>query len=140
MVTPSPLGRSIIAEASCWTQRISTMWHKLLFVTLITVFFPWSLLVLLLLFGWDETVLIFRRVVLDTFGPIVITAVAVLMFILALAFVALAIYWAYNDTRSFVFTIVAVEILIGLRALYDSIKLRGADSETRRRQALGYDK
>ena len=39
------------------------MWGKLLFLTLITVFFPWSLLVLLLLFGWDETVRIFRDVV-----------------------------------------------------------------------------
>lgn len=112
------------------------MWDKLLFLTLITVFFPWSLLVLLLLFGWNETVRIFRNVVLDTFGPTVIAVVTVLMFVIGLMFVALTIFWAYKDTESFLIALVVVGILIGLR-VFDS---READRETRRRQKLGYDK
>lgn len=91
------------------------MWDKLLFLTLITVFFPWSLLVLLLLFGWDETVRIFRNVVLDTFGPTVIAVVSVLMFVIGLLFVALAIFWAYKDIESFLVAIVVVGILIGFK-------------------------
>lgn len=126
------------------------MWDKLLFLTLITVFFPWSLLVLLLLFGWDETVRIFRNVVLETletFAPTVIAVVAVLMFAISLIFVALAIFWAYKDIDSFLVALVVVGILIGLRALDRRSKSgvsaslsREADREIRRRQKLGYDK
>lgn len=114
------------------------MWDKLLFLTLITVFFPWSLLVLLMLFGWDETVRIFRNVVLDTFGPTVIAVVVVLMCAIGLIFVALAIFWANKDIDSFLVALVVVGILIGLRG----IDRRGESgmSEIKRRQKLGYDK
>ena len=123
------------------------MWDKLLFLTLITVFFPWSLLVLLWLFGWNETVRIFRDVVLDTFGLAVIVVVTILMFLIGLIFVALAIFWAYKDIDSFLVALVVVGILIGLRTLArrnksgvsTSLSLE-ADREIRRRQKLGYDK
>lgn len=112
------------------------MWDKLLFLTLITVFFPWSILVLLWLYGWDETVRIFREVVLDAFG----TAAVVLMFLIALIFVALAIFWAYKDFHSFFIALVVVEILIGLSALYRRRKSQEADREIKRRQKLGYER
>ena len=44
------------------------LWHILLFIGLILIFFPWSLLLLLLFFGWDESVEILRGLVIGTIG------------------------------------------------------------------------
>ena len=44
------------------------LWHVVLFIGLVVIFFPWSLLLLLLLFGWDGSVQIFRGLVLGTIG------------------------------------------------------------------------
>ncbi len=38
------------------------MWKKILFALLITILFPWSLLVLILLYGWDRSLEIFKNV------------------------------------------------------------------------------
>ena len=44
------------------------LWHVVLFIGLVVIFFPWSLLLLLLLFGWDGSVQIFRGLVIGTIG------------------------------------------------------------------------
>lgn len=44
------------------------LWHGVLFIGLVVIFFPWSLLLLLLLFGWDGSVQIFRGLVIGTVG------------------------------------------------------------------------
>jgi len=36
------------------------MWKKILYALLITILFPWSLLVLILLYGWDRSLEIFK--------------------------------------------------------------------------------
>ena len=105
--------------------------------TLITVFFPWSLLVLLLLFGWDETVCIFRNIVLNTFGQTVITVVIVLMLVIGLVFFALAIFWAYKDIESFLVALVVAVIMISIKVI-DSPS-NDAKREIKRRKKLGYE-
>ena len=67
------------------------MWDKILLVTLITVFFPWSVLVMLWLLGWDETVRIFREVVIETVGLTVFIVGAVVMVLLAVGVIALVV-------------------------------------------------
>ncbi|MEZ5553811.1 MAG: hypothetical protein R3E82_23240 [Pseudomonadales bacterium] len=44
------------------------LWHAVLFVGLVAIFFPWSLLLLLLVFGWDGTVQLLRQFVVMTLG------------------------------------------------------------------------
>ena len=44
------------------------LWHVVLFIGLVVIFFPWSLLLMLLLFGWDGSVQIFRELVIGTLG------------------------------------------------------------------------
>jgi hypothetical protein len=44
------------------------LWHVVLFIGLVVIFFPWSLLLLLLFFGWDGSVQIFRGLVIGTLG------------------------------------------------------------------------
>ena len=68
-----------------------SMWDKILLVTLITVFFPWSILVMLWFLGWDETVRIFREVVIETVGLTVFLIVAAVMILVAVGVVALVI-------------------------------------------------
>ena len=36
------------------------MWKKILYALLITILFPWSLLVLILLYGWERSLEIFK--------------------------------------------------------------------------------
>jgi hypothetical protein len=67
------------------------MWDKILLVTLIVVFFPWSVLVMLWLLGWDETVRIFREVVIETIGLTVFIVSAVVMVLLAVGIIALVV-------------------------------------------------
>ena len=45
-------------------------WHVVLFLGLITIFFPWSLLVLLFLFGWEGSVQLLRDLVIGSVGII----------------------------------------------------------------------
>lgn len=67
------------------------MWDKILLVTLITVFFPWSLLVMLWFLGWDETVRIFREVVIETVGLTVFIVSAVVMVLLVVGVITLVV-------------------------------------------------
>ncbi len=55
------------------------MWSKILSAILITVFFPWSLLVMILLYGWDKTVIILRELATDRFVQIALLIVAVII-------------------------------------------------------------
>jgi hypothetical protein len=55
------------------------MWSKILSAILITVFFPWSLLVMILLYGWDKTVIILRELATDRFVQIALLVVAVVI-------------------------------------------------------------
>ena len=55
------------------------MWSKILSAILITVFFPWSLLVMILLYGWDKTVIILRELATDRFAQIALLVVAVII-------------------------------------------------------------
>lgn len=67
------------------------MWDKILLVTLITVFFPWSVLVMLWFLGWDETVRVFREIVIETVGLTAFVISAAVMILLAVGVVALVI-------------------------------------------------
>jgi len=67
------------------------MWDKILLVTLIVVFFPWSVLVMLSLYGWDETVRIFREVVIETIGLTVFIVSAVVMVLLVVGVITLVV-------------------------------------------------
>lgn len=67
------------------------MWDKILLVTLIVVFFPWSVLVMLWLLGWDETVRIFREVVIETVGLTVFIVSAVVMVLLVVGVITLVV-------------------------------------------------
>ena len=44
------------------------LWHAIVFLGLVTIFFPWSLLLLLVLFGWEGSVQLFRALVIGTLG------------------------------------------------------------------------
>ena len=55
------------------------MWSKILSAILITVFFPWSLLVMILLYGWDKTAIILRELATDRFVQIALLVVAVII-------------------------------------------------------------
>ena len=68
-----------------------SMWDKILLVTLITVFFPWSVLVMLWFLGWDETVRVFREIVIETVGLTAFVISAAVMILLAVGVVALVI-------------------------------------------------
>ena len=68
-----------------------SMWDKILLVTLIVVFFPWSVLVMLWLLGWDETVRIFREVVIETIGLTVFIVSAVVMVLLVVGVITLVV-------------------------------------------------
>lgn len=61
------------------------MWDKMLLVTLITVFFPWSILAMLWFLGWNETVRIFRVIVIETVGLTAFLVVATIMLLLVVS-------------------------------------------------------
>ena len=67
------------------------MWDKIFFITIITVFFPWSLLVMLWMFGWDETVRIFRELIIETFGLTIMLVCAAVMILLTVGLVAFVV-------------------------------------------------
>ncbi|MDQ7838802.1 MAG: hypothetical protein RDU59_09995 [Thermodesulfobacteriota bacterium] len=64
-------------------------WHIVFFIGLIVIFFPWSLLLLLFLFGWDGTVHIFRGLVVGTVGTIIFLLWLVIGFLIVIGIVAL---------------------------------------------------
>lgn len=47
---------------------VHPLWHAIGFLGLVTIFFPWSLLLLLVLFGWEGSVQLFRALVIGTLG------------------------------------------------------------------------
>ncbi len=89
MRRPLALGAGMAPTRPLYTG--GSMWDKILLVTLITVFFPWSVLVMLWLLGWDETVRIFREVVIETVGLTVFIVGAVVMVLLAVGVIALVV-------------------------------------------------
>ena len=52
---------------------------KILSAIVITVFFPWSLLVMILLYGWDRTFIIIRELTADRYVLITLLIVAVVI-------------------------------------------------------------
>ena len=44
------------------------LWHIVLFIGLVVIFFPWSILLMLFLFGWDGSVQLLRGFVIGTLG------------------------------------------------------------------------
>ncbi len=55
------------------------MWSKILSAILITVFFPWSLLVMILLYGWDKTFIILRELATDRYVLIALLVITVII-------------------------------------------------------------
>jgi hypothetical protein len=55
------------------------MWSKILSATAITIFFPWSLLVLILLYGWDKALIILRELATDRYVLIAILVITVII-------------------------------------------------------------
>ena len=68
-----------------------SMWDNILLLTPITVYFPFSILAMLWLLGWDETVRIFREIVIETVGQMGFLVSAAVMMLLAIGIVALVI-------------------------------------------------
>ena len=54
-----PTKRRVISETEF------SFWELALVSTLMVVFFPWSLLFCLFFYGWDETVLLCRALIID---------------------------------------------------------------------------
>jgi len=69
------------------------LWHVVLFIGLFVIFFPWSLLLLLLIFGWDGSVQIFRGLVIGTLG----IAAFILWLAIVLVIVAVVIALLVGD-------------------------------------------
>lgn len=61
------------------TKQGKSMWSKILSAIVITVFFPWSLLVMILLYGWDRTFIIIRELAADRYVLITLLVVTVLI-------------------------------------------------------------
>ena len=57
----------------------SNMWSKILPATVIIVFFPWSLLVMILLYGWDRALIILRELTAGRYVLIALLVVAVII-------------------------------------------------------------
>lgn len=68
-----------------------SMWDNILLLTPITVYFPFSILAMLWFLGWDETVRIFREIVIETVGQMGFLVSAAVMMLLAIGIVALVI-------------------------------------------------
>ena len=68
-----------------------SMCDNILLLTPITVYFPFSILAMLWFLGWDETVRIFREIVIETVGQMGFLVSAAVMMLLAIGIVALVI-------------------------------------------------
>ena len=55
------------------------MWSKILSATAITIFFPWSLLVLILLYGWDKALIILRDLTANRYVLIALLVITVII-------------------------------------------------------------
>ena len=55
------------------------MWKKILYALLITILFPWSLLVLILLYGWDRTLEIFKDLLSGRYVLITVLIISVII-------------------------------------------------------------
>ena len=55
------------------------MWSKILSATVIIVFFPWSLLVMILLYGWDKALIILIELATDRYVLIAILVITVII-------------------------------------------------------------
>jgi hypothetical protein len=55
------------------------MWKKILFALLITILFPWSLLVLILLYGWDRSLEIFKDLLSGRYVLITVLIITVII-------------------------------------------------------------
>ena len=55
------------------------MWKKILLALLITVLFPWSLLVLILLYGWDRSLEIFKDLLSGRYVLIIVLIITVVI-------------------------------------------------------------
>jgi len=55
------------------------MWNKTLSAIVIIVFFPWSLLVMILLYGWDRALIILRELTAGRYVLIALLVVAVVI-------------------------------------------------------------
>lgn len=60
-------------------QNKENMWRKILAAIVITIFFPWSLLVLTLLYGWDRTFIMIRELTSDRYVLIALLIVTVVI-------------------------------------------------------------
>lgn len=64
------------------------LWHVVLFIGLVVIFFPWSLLLLLIFFGWDGTVQIFRGFVIGTIGLIAFLLLSAIVLVIVVVVIA----------------------------------------------------
>ena len=65
-------------------------WHAVLFLGLITIFFPWSLLLLLVIFGWEGSVQLLRGLVIGAVGLVFILLwVAIIVIVSCIVLVAI---------------------------------------------------
>ena len=55
------------------------MWKKIFYALLITILFPWSLLVLILLYGWDRSLEIFKDLLSGRYVLIIILIITVII-------------------------------------------------------------
>lgn len=55
------------------------MWKKILLALLITILFPWSLLVLILLYGWDRSLEIFKDLLSGRYVLIIVLIITVII-------------------------------------------------------------
>jgi len=55
------------------------MWKKILYALLITILFPWSLLVLILLYGWDRSLEIFKDLLSGRYVLITVLIITVII-------------------------------------------------------------
>ncbi len=55
------------------------MWSKILSAIVVTVFFPWSLLVMILLYGWDKALIILRELAADRYVLIALLVITVII-------------------------------------------------------------
>ena len=55
------------------------MWKKILYALLITILFPWSLLVLILLYGWDRSLEIIKNLLSERYVLITVLIITVII-------------------------------------------------------------
>ena len=64
------------------------LWHAIVFLGLVTIFFPWSLLLLLVLFGWEGSVQLFRALVIGTLGLAFVVLLVAVVALIVIVFLA----------------------------------------------------